>query len=209
MCGGLVSAFFLRMGKRGGVFPYLNYHAGRIMVYIMIGISVAAVGAAVGRSSTFGEVQVVIMMIAGLVVMVIGFNMIEPLPWQLPFEKVPVKRLKKLYRKATGKGPVIGATMGGVLNGFIPCSLLYAVFIDAAATGSPASGGLLLASFGVGTLPAMLSVSFILGKTGPRLRGHIFKLAAVVLIIMGGRTLYYALNMWFQIRNGNTGVTCH
>jgi hypothetical protein len=46
----------------------------------------------------------------------------------------------------------------GMLNGFLPCGLVYAAGIAAAASGSPLSGALSMGVFGLGTLPLLLAV---------------------------------------------------
>lgn len=207
MCGGLVSAFFLKIGARGGIFPYISYHSARIMVYTLLGVIIASLGQALERSSAFGEIQVIMLLFAGLLIIFMGLDMLGVLPWRLPYDRVPVTRMKKLYKRVMDRGPVVGSFMGGALNGFIPCGLLYAVLISAAALGSSARGGLLLASFGAGTLPAMLSVSFVLGKIGTHARGLFFKMAAVVIMVMGARTLYTAFQLYVNLEV--PGYKCH
>lgn len=207
MCGGLASAFFLKIGAQRGVFPLVSYHAGRIMVYATLGAIVAALGRALERSSAFGQVQMAMMLAAGTIMIFLGLDMLRIMPWRLPIEKGPVSPLKKLFKKAAEKGPQIGSFVGGSLNGFIPCGLLYAVLINSATAGSSIKGGLLLAVFGVGTLPSMLSVSFVVGRIGARTRGMLFRLAAVVVILMGARTIYTGFVMFTQA--GGNGATCH
>lgn len=45
----------------------------------------------------------------------------------------------------------------GVLNGFLPCPLVYAAAAQAAASGGPGPGMLSMAAFGLGTFPALLA----------------------------------------------------
>jgi uncharacterized protein len=49
--------------------------------------------------------------------------------------------------------------MIGILNGFLPCGLVYLAVAGAIATGDAFKGGIFMVLFGVGTLPAMLFVS--------------------------------------------------
>jgi sulfite exporter TauE/SafE len=46
----------------------------------------------------------------------------------------------------------------GTIWGWLPCGLVYSVLVAALATGSPARGGLLMLTFGLGTLPALLAM---------------------------------------------------
>jgi uncharacterized protein len=51
----------------------------------------------------------------------------------------------------------------GFLNGFLPCGFVYIGLAGATATGSPVTGMLFMILFGLGTFPAMLTVS-LFGK---------------------------------------------
>ena len=189
MCGGLVSAFFLKIGGKGGLLSYFNYHAGRIAVYSLIGTAAAAVGFTIGTAGGFRNAQQALQLIAGGVIIVIGLDLLGLLPWRLPFEKLSTGPINNLLKKAGRYGPATGALFGGLLNGLMPCNLLYAVIFEAAATGNPLKGALLSAAFGLGTLPSMLSVSFFLNKLGGQARGMLFRLAAVTIILMGSMTM--------------------
>lgn len=48
----------------------------------------------------------------------------------------------------------------GVLNGLLPCGLVYTAVAGAIAAGSATSGSLFMLLFGLGTIPAMMAVSF-------------------------------------------------
>jgi sulfite exporter TauE/SafE len=49
----------------------------------------------------------------------------------------------------------------GVFNGFLPCPLVYAFVAQSAGAGAVPSGMLIMASFGLGTFPAMLMMGGI------------------------------------------------
>jgi sulfite exporter TauE/SafE len=56
--------------------------------------------------------------------------------------------------------------MLGVLNGFLPCGLVYVAAAGATATGGIFSGAQYMALFGLGTVPMMLAIS-LSGKLVP------------------------------------------
>ncbi len=201
MCGGLVSAFFLKMDSKGTVLPYFYYHFGRIMSYMLIGTAAAALGMALASTGLFGKMQGILKIIAGIVVTIMGLDMLGFLPWRLSFESIPVSSLQKMYRSAIHKKSLIGFLMGGTLNGFLPCTLVMAIAIKAASTGNPLQGGLLMLALGMGTLPSMLFVSFAFAKIGAAARGMLSRLAAVVIIIIGIKTLYEGYS-YFNIMKG-------
>jgi sulfite exporter TauE/SafE len=47
----------------------------------------------------------------------------------------------------------------GVLNGFLPCPLVYAFAVQAAASGGALPGLAVMLAFGLGTFPAMLAMA--------------------------------------------------
>jgi sulfite exporter TauE/SafE len=51
-------------------------------------------------------------------------------------------------------------------------------------------------AFGAGTLPSMLSASFLFGKLGPRLRGWLLKGAALFVIALGVSTLWQGVRFF-------------
>ena len=52
----------------------------------------------------------------------------------------------------------------GMLWGWIPCGLVYAIAAAAAISGSATTGAILLLGFGIGTLPALLGGSVFMGN---------------------------------------------
>jgi len=193
MCGALVSAFFMRPGIRGFL-PYVAYHGARILVYAVFGFAAAALGSALASSGQVGLVQAVLQGVAGGVVIFLGLELMGL--WQLRIGEgfAPLRWLSWGFAKAFSKGPVLGATLAGTLNGFMPCSMTMAVVANAAALSSPLDGMLLLLAFGVGTLPSMLSASWLLGRLGARARGWLLKAAGLVIVGMG------AVSLWQGVR---------
>ncbi|MBF0320774.1 MAG: sulfite exporter TauE/SafE family protein [Nitrospirae bacterium] len=190
MCGGLVSAFFLRLGAGDGLMPYLTYHTGRIMIYTLIGTLAASLGMAIEKSGLFGKVQGILQILSGLVVTIIALDILGVLPRRLSIGIASLNSLKRFYNAVTKKGRLLGSFLGGVLNGLIPCSLVFAVAVTAVSTGSPVKGGGLMLVFGIGTLPSMLFVSMAFAKLGATARGILTKLAAYVVLAMGINTIY-------------------
>lgn len=195
MCGGLVSAFFMRLGARG-IWPYLAYHAARVSVYAVIGVIAAALGAVLVATGQFGKFQGVLQIVAGIVVILLGLDLLGVSPWRNSMGFAPVAWLRKQFSLAVQRGPVVGAVIGGAINGLMPCSMTMAMAVKATTAPSVIEGGLLLLAFGAGTLPSMLSASFLFGKLGPRLRGWLLKGAALFVIALGVSTLWQGLRYY-------------
>lgn len=192
MCGGLVSAFFMKLGARGP-WPYLTYHAGRITVYAVVGLIAAALGAVLVSTGRLGLAQGMLQIVAGAVVILLGFDLLGLSPIRNAYGFAPLAWLRKQFMTATQKGPVLGALIGGAINGLMPCSMTMAMAVQATTAPSPPEGMLLMLAFGAGTLPSMLSASVLFGKLGPRLRGWLLKGAALFVIALGISTLWQGL----------------
>ena len=52
----------------------------------------------------------------------------------------------------------------GALWGWLPCGMVYAVLLTALASGNASEGALILAAFGLGTLPNLLLIGTAVGR---------------------------------------------
>jgi len=188
MCGALVSSFFMKMRSRG-VSAYLTYHAGRLSVYALLGLIAALLGAVLVATGQFGRAQGALQILAGLVVILLGLDLLGVSPIRNTLGFAPIAWLSRQFTLATQRDVMTGAAIGGAINGLMPCSMTMAMAVQATTAPSPIEGVLLMLSFGLGTLPSMLSASLLFGKLGPGLRGWLLKGAAVFVILLGVSTL--------------------
>ena len=78
------------------------------------------------------------------------------------------------------------ATFGlGMVNGLLPCGLVYGVLALAAATGSPLRGALTMAVFGVATIPALYLLAMASFLMRPAWRMRLNRISGVLVIVLG------------------------
>ena len=77
----------------------------------------------------------------------------------------------------------------GVLNGFLPCPLVYAMIAQSASTFDVLSGCLTMAAFGLGTFPAMLAMGGVGRLLAPSWRQRGVRLAGGFILALGLVTL--------------------
>ena len=83
----------------------------------------------------------------------------------------------------------------GVLNGFLPCGLIYLALASSVVAGNSLSGGIFMLFFGLGTLPMMFSAvlmgNYLSQSLRQRIRGSIpfLLLFMAVLLILRGMNL--------------------
>ena len=198
MCGALVSGYFMNSGKTKSYLPYFAYQLTRISVYGLVGVSAAALGVVLVDSGLFGEMQSILQMVIGAVVIVLAMGILGWIPWQGSIRLLPKQALRTGYATAKQKGPVLGAMIAGLLNGLMPCPLTFAMAVKATTAPTLLEGGGLMLVFGAGTLPMMLFISVAFGKINAKLRGFMYKAAALLMMVMGLNTIHKGLSFYLH-----------
>lgn len=152
MCGPIfltTSTFYSKPQQY--VFPVMLHHAGKIIAYMGIGVLMGLLGK--GVSLLWFQNQVMVFCGFILIFYAIGGF----LNWRFlgSFNGWVSQKMSKLIQQ---KGQ--GIFVLGIVNGLIPCGLVYAAAVGAAAMQQMASGMLFMALFGLGTMPALTFVGF-------------------------------------------------
>lgn len=83
----------------------------------------------------------------------------------------------------------------GLLNGLLPCGLVYVALASAIATGGVVSGALFMFLFGLGTLPMLAVVTLIGNVISGRFKSFLNKLIPYVIVIIGALFILRGLNL--------------
>ncbi|MCG7907843.1 MAG: sulfite exporter TauE/SafE family protein, partial [Candidatus Thiodiazotropha taylori] len=145
-----------------------------------------------------GKAQGLLMIFAGVLVVILGLNLlgvsINSLVKAKPVShEVPISRLSRSVTVPT--------VAVGLLNGLVPCSLVFSVAVKAVSTADPLSAGLLMLSFGAGTLPSMVMLSLLGGYVGKTVRAALACLAGVLVVALGLWTVYEGV-VFYHIMRG-------
>ena len=180
MCGPLALA--LPQGK-GSVPGYLAgrfaYNLGRIITYSLMGLMFGSVG----RLLMLAGVQRWVSISLGLL-LIIGLFTSRRLALWRPVTAL-VDELKKQLGMLLRKRSLISLAMLGLLNGLLPCGLVYVAGAGATATGHMLAGAEYMAMFGLGTLPMMLAISLSGSLVPLGLRLKLSRLVPVSVFILG------------------------
>jgi sulfite exporter TauE/SafE len=169
MCGPFAAACS-RIGGGSGV---LAWHLGRITSYAALGSLAGLFGAALPGPAWLGHALAALLLVwfaaalAGLV----------PEPRVLTPAFASSGRL-------LGTNHPLGRFAFGLINGVIPCGLVYSALSLPVALGSPGAGALAMALFGLGTSPA-LSVAAA-GFRRLELRSRTARVAVALLVLLAG-----------------------
>ena len=198
MCGGIVGALAggldadLRQSRWRMLSALLAYNGGRITSYTVAGLAAGLVGQQVSTLNLVGDFPAG-RVLAGVFMILFGFYLAGWWHALQVFEKAGShlwRRIEPLGRRLL---PVQGsgqAWLLGLLWGWLPCGMVYAVLAMALASSSVAHGGLVMLAFGLGTLPLMVAMGFAFGRLVTVLQGRIIRgLAGVTVILFGVYTL--------------------
>jgi sulfite exporter TauE/SafE len=95
-----------------------------------------------------------------------------------------IDRLKSVWAKMFSRNTTGSLFVIGLLNGFLPCGLVYVALAASIATGGPIEGALYMAVFGLGTVPVMFAVTLfgrLIGATVRRRLKQVIPIGAVLL----------------------------
>jgi len=73
----------------------------------------------------------------------------------------------------------------GLLNGLLPCGLVYVAIAGAINTNDVLAGILFMVAFGLGTIPLLLAVSLLGNMVGAKLKHKLNKIIPVFIVILG------------------------
>lgn len=202
MCGGLTAGYFAGHGWRHKLVPQISYHGMRILTYALLGAAGAALGRVLVLSGMVGKGQGIVMILAGLLIMLLGLGLSGLLPaWKRSHRGCSSLHCQVVRFEDGQTSARLLPLAAGTLNGLVPCSLVFSVAIRAIATGDPLQAGLLMFSFGLGTLPTMLLLGTAGAVISARLRGLLFRLVGPLVIAFGAWTLYEGI-VFYDIMRG-------
>lgn len=211
MCGPLVLALPLHAREKWQVVKQMAvYHSGRILTYAALGVMFGLLG----KGIALAGLQKVLAIGAGFLMIGMAFmawrfeRLITALPGFGKFTLEVQQRIGGLMRQYPGR-----ATFSmGLLNGLLPCGLVYAALAGAIATTDTLEGGLFMAVFGLGTLPLLFAVSVLGGAFGKTVRQKIRFLQPVLMTIAGLLLLQRGFNLdlsLFESAVPKAGMDCH
>lgn len=191
MCGGIVSALTLGSPRQQHPLPYLiAYNSGRIASYIVAGALIATVG---GMLSAIGEGMVIrqgFALLSGLLMILLGLYLSGWWPRAILIIERGGSHLWKLIEPLAKRWiPIrsIGqATVAGALWGWLPCGLVYTALLWALSAESTLQGAIIMASFGIGTLPALMGLGLASHHFSSRLQQPWLRQLAGIMVISFG-----------------------
>jgi sulfite exporter TauE/SafE len=189
MCGGLAAALGTQRHGASRARPLL-YQLGRVTSYGTAGAIVGSLGSVAGFAFEASQWSEVLRLGTALIVVLIGLNLALGSRRRGPWLRAPERWGALIWRRIAPLAsklptqPALRALTLGLLWGWLPCGLVYSVLLAAAFAGSALAGGATMIAFGLGTLPAMLGLSYASGRFTPP-RASVARLLGSVIVACG------------------------
>lgn len=208
MCGPLMLTL-TRQGNTHSPAGFVLYHSGRLVTYSFIGVLFGTLS----MSLHFFHFQQTGSIVFGLLIILIyAFpkfrNTAEGWYYQSWFYQTIKAKMTPLYRS---KWKWLAS---GVLNGFLPCGLIYLAAAGAVLAGGFTNAILFMLAFGAGTLPALAGVALLsshlprLAKTFTRFTTPIALISGALLIFRGLTIAHPDLNELLKAQINQVISTC-
>ncbi|MBV6479309.1 MAG: hypothetical protein HGGPFJEG_02080 [Ignavibacteria bacterium] len=195
MCGPIALALSGQdKDKMKFIFKRILYNSGRLTTYLLLG----AIFGLLGDRIKMSGLQQTVSILTGTII--IAGLFISHDPFSLMIKNRYLGRLyfrfKTLFGYYLGKNSGAAFFLTGILNGFLPCGLVYLALSGALLSGNLVSGILFMLLFGLGTFPLMMSVSLL----GRRINFEILKVRKLIPVF----TIILAI--LFILRGLNLGI---
>ena len=194
MCGGIVGVLSsglsleLQTSRWRLVAAQLAYNSGRISSYVFAGVLLGLFGQQLGEANLLPGFPVG-NVIAAVFMILFGIYLAgwwHSLLWLERSGAHLWKYIEPLGRRYIPVRSVGQAFLLVLVWGWLPCGMVYAVLALALTSGSGSAGGTLMLVFGLGTLPALLTMGLAVNTLGRWIREpRVRLLAGVVVMAMG------------------------
>jgi len=210
MCGGVASA--LALAARGAGAPALRqvaYNAGRLVSYGLAGALAGALGLSAAR--LLGPLgTLALRAAAALLLIALGLYLTGWWSGLAALERQGARlwrHIAPLARRLQPGRSLGGALALGMLWGWLPCGLVYSALALAVTAGDAPHGALLMAGFGLGTLPAVLATGLVAQRVTARGRAAASRRLAGVMLIGFGLWTFAASGAIGHLRGD--AAPCH
>jgi len=212
MCGPL--ALNLPIHKLAGWSRYtaiLAYNIGRVVTYAGLGVLFGMLGSGF---RLWGFQQVLSIAIGAFILLFLLSKspLLSGIRW---ISRIQGKINGLLARKLAGPKYTGSFLVIGLLNGLLPCGLVYLAMAAAIASADIAQGVVIMAGFGFGTIPMMAAMMVAGHKIPVSIRANLRKAVPVFIGAMAIVLILRGLNLgipWISPRmekNDHTTEQCH
>ena len=206
MCGGILTAMMFaspeaeKKDKLKVFNRSLAYNFGRISSYSIAGLLSGFLGLQISGLAQNLNAHLILQSIAALVLIALALNILGLLPFKKITESIGMnvwKYIQPLGKRFYPINSFMRAFLFGMVWGWLPCGLVYSALLLSLSAGNAFDGMLTMLSFGLGTLPGMLTAGYFSDylnrvKTNRHLRLTTAILMILIAISLPASTIYFS-----------------
>jgi sulfite exporter TauE/SafE len=214
MCGPLaLSLPFNMFSDNAKWLAVLLYNIGRVTSYAAIGLLVGLLGRSV---NWFGITQILSVILGCIIVLSVFLPKLF-IQFKINLPDFISNIQVNLMRTLVTKQKVAWMYAAGIMNGLLPCGLVYMALAAALVSGSVSNSMLFMVSFGVGTIPTLLLIVSAGQLMKPSFRNKLKKMVPVISLMIGVLLVLRGLNLNIPFispylspnLSGETAIDCH
>jgi sulfite exporter TauE/SafE len=203
MCGGIVGAFSMAAPRPAfpvavvaanapaldGAVRVLAYNTGRIASYMAAGALAGGLLGGVRQLAGAAPLQLAAYWLANLMLVALGLYLMNAWHGLARLEsagRLLWSRLQPLTRRLLPVDRPGKALALGALWGWLPCGMVYSMLMSAMLSGSAGGGAAVMLAFGLGTLPALVTMGLFGNLLQAWTRRREVRLGAGLLVLSFG-----------------------
>lgn len=194
MCGPITMVLPIENRSALGKLSIVSlYNIGRVITYAIIGLVFGIFGMGIHLA---GLHQGVSLVVGAIMVLSVLFPLVAPKTFKSSIANSAwMGWLRAKIRSLLSSKNSLGFLLLGIMNGLLPCGLVYLALAGALLTGSAVDGAIYMALFGLGTIPMMAALPLIKGFMVSKMKLNPSKILPVVTIVVGALFVLRGLGM--------------
>ena len=186
----------------------LAYNLGRLFTYCLMGL----VFGLAGKTLLLAGLQRWVSITLGLTLLAGLFASRRLSLWQ-PVTSA-VEQIKSHMVSLVRLRSLVSSALLGMLNGLLPCGLVYVACAGATATGGILAGAQYMAAFGAGTVPMMLAIGLSGSLVPITLRLRLRRAIPVSVFLLGTLLILRGMSLGIpyvspDLSGGHAAACCH
>ena len=184
MCGPIVVALPLKKHNLlSKIIGAILYNSGRVFTYSVIGILFGLLGRGIHLAG-FQQWISILLGIAMIITVLFPYFFREKITIGSLFSGFASRLIVRLKRLFTDRS-YFSLLMIGILNGLLPCGLVYVAVAGAINSGTVVSGAFFMMFFGIGTIPLLLVAILAGNLIGYQVRSKMLKIVPYFVFMLG------------------------
>lgn len=210
MCGAIALALPNHGNRATFIAGRIRYNAGRMATYTTLGVFFGALGYGINIAG-YQQLLSVAMGLLMLGLALFSIRSVHGVGY-IPGVNTLLLRLRTQLGTWLTQGKRTPMFAIGVLNGLLPCGMVYTALAGATTTGTAQGGALYMLLFGAGTFPLMLAISLLGGAMLARFRQNFQPALTAVTVAFGLLLLLRGMNLnipYLSPEISHTVAQCH